>query len=159
MASITIATWCDRKSEPADPIVACRGRYSRAVTAVAVSLLGLIALAVVVVLIALTIGGYVAAQRRQQSGERELLAQLRAADGELARAHAADKGWERSALEAAARRAIAERYGDVELLALALVQVLDRPGVDADQAIFLARTTGGEYRITLGRAGGIWGAV
>ena len=129
-------------------------------TSLAVSTIGLIALVIGGVFLLLVIGGYFAAERRQRSGERELLAQLQAADRELAQAHASDKGWERSALEAAARRAVAERFGeDAEVQALQLVQVLDRPGVDADQAIFRVQTPDGEHRITLGRAGGVWGAV
>jgi len=130
------------------------------VTSLAVSTIGLIALVIGGLFLLLVIGGYFAAERRQRSRERELLAQLQAADRELAQAHASDKGWERSALEAAARRAVAERFGeDAEVQALQLVQVLDRPGVDADQAIFRVQTPDGEHRITLGRAGGVWGAV
>ena len=129
-------------------------------TSLAVSTIGLILLVIGGLFLLLVIGGYFAAERRQRSGERELLAQLQAADRELAQAHASDKGWERSALEAAARQAVAERFGeDADVQALQLVQVLDRPGVDADQAIFRVQTPDGEHRITLGRAGGVWGAV
>ena len=129
-------------------------------SSLAVSTIGLILLVIGGLFLLLVIGGYFAAERRQRSRERELLAQLQAADRELAQAHASDKGWERSALEAAARQAVAERFGrDAEIQALQLVQVLDRPGVDADQAIFRVQTPDGEHRITLGRAGGVWGAV
>ena len=129
-------------------------------TSLAVSTIGLILLVIGGLFLVLVIGGYFAAERRQRSRERELLAQLQAADRELAQAHASDKGWERSALEAAARQAVAERFGeDADVQALQLVQVLDRPGVDADQAIFRVQTPDGEHRITLGRAGGVWGAV
>ena|GEM_PF-1127574 len=129
-------------------------------SSLAVSTIGLILLVIGGLFLVLVIGGYFAAERRQRSRERELLAQLQAADRELAQAHASDKGWERSALEAAARQAVAERFGrDAEIQALQLVQVLDRPGVDADQAIFRVQTPDGEHRITLGRAGGVWGAV
>jgi len=130
------------------------------VTSLAVSTIGLILLVIGGLFLLLAIGGYFAAERRQRERERELLAQLQAADRELAQAHASDKGWERSALEAAARQAVAERFGeDADVQALQLVQVLDRPGVDADQAIFRVQTPDGEHRITLGRAGGVWGAV
>jgi len=130
------------------------------VSSLAVSTIGLILLVIGGLFLVLVIGGYFAAERRQRSRERELLAQLQAADRELAQAHASDKGWERSALEAAARQAVAERFGeDADVQALQLVQVLDRPGVDADQAIFRVQTPDGEHRITLGRAGGVWGAV
>jgi len=130
------------------------------VTSLAVSTIGLILLVIGGLFLLLAIGGYFAAERRQRERERELLAQLQAADRELAQAHASDKGWERSALEGAARQAVAERFGDdADVQALQLVQVLDRPGVDADQAIFRVQTPDGEHRITLGRAGGVWGAV
>jgi len=129
-------------------------------TPVAVSTIGLIVLVLGALLLLLAVGGYVATARRQRSTDRELLKQLEAADHELAQAHAADKGWERSTLETAARQAVAERFGrDAEVQALQLVQVLDRPGVDADQAIFRVEMPDGEHRITLGRAGGVWGAV
>jgi len=129
------------------------------VTPLAISTIGLILLVLVALLLVLVAGGYVAAERRQRSGERELLSQLKAADRALAQAHAADKGWERATLEAAARQAISERFGDAEVQALQLVQVIDRPGVDADQAVFRVQTSDGEHRITLGRTGGVWGSV
>jgi hypothetical protein len=37
------------------------------------------------------------------------------------------------------------------------VQVLDRPGTDADQAVFRVRTTDGDHTVTLGRTDGVWG--
>jgi hypothetical protein len=38
------------------------------------------------------------------------------------------------------------------------VQVIDQPGVDADEAVFrFEGADGKEHRITLGRAGGEWG--
>jgi len=125
----------------------------------AISTIGLILLVLGGILLLLIIGGYFAAERRQKASRKELLDQLHAADQELAQAHASDKGWERATLEAAARHALAERFGNPEVTELHLVQVLDRPGVDADQAIFIAQTPDGEHRITLGRAGGVWGAV
>jgi hypothetical protein len=73
------------------------------------------------------------------------------ADQELARAHADDKGWERGGLESAARAAFSDRHGR-EPQALHLVQVVDRPGIDEDQAIFEAE---GE-RLVLGRTGDSW---
>jgi len=82
------------------------------VTSLAVSTIGLILLVIGGLFLLLAIGGYFAAERRQRERERELLAQLQAADRELAQAHASDKGWERSALEAAARQAVAERFGE-----------------------------------------------
>jgi hypothetical protein len=72
-------------------------------------LIVLIVLAVLVVL--LFIGGYIANGRRRQAEEATLRARVEQADQHLARAHAEDKGWERGALEAAARAAYRERHG------------------------------------------------
>src|SRR5688572_20695269 len=95
--------------------------------------------------------------RRTASREGVLLEQLQRADRELALAHAADKGWDRATMEAAARRAAAERFGTSDLGELQLVQVIDQPGTDADQAVFRVQTADGAHTITLGRTGGVWG--
>jgi type II secretory pathway pseudopilin PulG len=123
----------------------------------AISTIGIVLLVLLGLLVLLVAGGYVAAARRARMRERELKRQLRAADEALAQAHASDKGWERSALEAAARKAFADRFGDGGFEAMHLVQVIDRPGTDADQAVFRVQTPDGEHRITLGRTGGVWG--
>jgi hypothetical protein len=112
----------------------------------------LIVLAVIVVLLA--VGGYVANSRRRESEGAALHARAQEADQHLARAHAEDKGWERTTLEAAARRVHAERHG-AEPRELQLVQVVDRPGVAEDEAVFEAD---GE-RIVLGRSGDGWIAL
>ena len=104
------------------------------------------------VLVALLfIGGYIANARRRDAERAALLARAREADRMLASAHAQDKGWERAALEAAARAAYAQRHGN-EPERLTLVQVVDRPGVDEDEAVFDAD---GES-LVLGRRGGEW---
>jgi hypothetical protein len=102
----------------------------------------------------LFVGGYIAATRRQQRERALIEARVREADRHLAQAHAQDKGWERSTLEAAARAAVAARTG-AEPSEMHLVQVLDRPGTDQDQAVFQA--DGAEY--VLGRRDGEWHAV
>jgi hypothetical protein len=122
----------------------------------AISTFGLILLVLVGLLVLLVVGGYIATERRNREREHQFRRQLEAADEALAQAHATDKGWDRATLEAAARNAAAERFGsDIEKLHL--VQVLDRPGTDADQAVFHVKTPDGEHRITLGRTGGVWG--
>jgi hypothetical protein len=117
----------------------------------------LIVLAILVVV--LGIGGYVAMSRRTVARDPELHAQLKRAERELAQAHAADKGWDRATLEAAARAAAAQRFGGSDVQGLQLVQVIDKPGTDADQAVFRVQTADGEHSITLGRTGGAWGAA
>lgn len=118
----------------------------------------LIVIAVVIVLLVLlAVGGFVAMSRRTHSQEGALLDELQRAERELAQAHAADKGWDRALLEAAARSAAAERFGAGDVGELQLVQVIDKPGTDADQAVFRVQAAGGMHEITLGRSGGVWG--
>ena len=119
-----------------------------------VILIILIVLAALVLV--LGVGGYVAMTRRTQAREGKLLEQLSQAERELAKAHAADKGWDPAIVEAAARRAAQERFGS-GVTSLQLVQVIDKPGTDADQAVFRVQTADGEHAITLGRSSGAWG--
>ena len=104
-----------------------------------------------VLVVAFAIGGYIAINRRREREHAALIAQAEQADQHLAQAHADDKGWERTGLEAAARSIYAERHGR-EPARLMLVQVVDRPGTDEDEAVFHA--DGDELR--LGRRGGEW---
>jgi hypothetical protein len=119
-----------------------------------VSTLAIIIAVFAVLVIVLAIGGYVALGRRREAQRSALHAQAQEADRHLAEAHAEDKGWERSTLEAAARAAYAEHHGR-EPAALMLVQVIDRPGIEEDEAVFDAD---GE-RLVLGRRGGEWVAA
>lgn len=124
----------------------------------AISTLAIVLLALVGLLALLLAGGWAGATRRARSGEAELQATLQRAERELAQAHALDKGWDRATLEAAARSAAEQRFDGSAIEVLQLVQVIDRPGTDADQAVFRVTTAGGEeHRVTLGRSGGEWG--
>jgi type II secretory pathway pseudopilin PulG len=104
-------------------------------------------------------GGYVAMSGRTRARDAKLLEQLQQADRELAQARSTDKGWDRATLEAAARAAAAERFPGAQVSALQLVRVIDKPGTDADEAVFRVETSDGEHSITLGRSGGVWGAA
>lgn len=117
----------------------------------------LIVLAVLVIL--LFVGGMIAVSRRADALEDQLQARLASVNEALADAHAADKGWERETIETAARTAFADRHSGVAIQELHLVQVIDKPGVDADEAVFHVVTADGTHTITLGRAGGTWAAV
>lgn len=129
-------------------------------TPIAVSTLGIVLIVLAVVILLLAAGGYAAATRRTTSHAGDLQRELATAERELARAHASDKGWDPALLATAARDAATERFGDATVGDPLLVQVVDRPGTDADQAIFLVKTAdGGEHRMTLGRAGGVWGVA
>jgi type II secretory pathway pseudopilin PulG len=129
------------------------------VIVLAVSAFAVVLLVVLVLVVALAAGGYVAMTRRIRARDAALQRELAQAEDALAQAHALDKGWDRATLEAAARAAAAERFGSQGVVGTPqLVQVLDRPGVEADQAIFRVESPDGrEHRITLGRSGGEWG--
>jgi Flp pilus assembly protein TadB len=103
------------------------------------------------------VGGFMVMTRRTTSREEELLERLKRAELELAKAHAADKGWDPATLKSAARAAADQRFGATSAGEPQLVQVIDKPGTDADQAVFRVETADGERSITLGRTGGVWG--
>ena len=127
-------------------------------TPIAISTLGIVLLVVLAVVLILAFGGYTAMTRRTRAREGALQRELAHAEDALAEAHALDKGWDRATLEAAAHAAAVARFGDGVVGTPQLVQVIDRPGVDADQAVFRVEgPDGGEHRITLGRSGGEWG--
>ncbi len=126
---------------------------------ISVSTLAIVLLVFAALVVVLAGGGYVAMTRRTSKREAGLSRELAQAERELAQAHALDKGWDRATLEAAARAAAEERFGDATTGEPQLVQVIDRPGTEADQAIFRVSTRdGAEHRLTLGRTGGEWGA-
>ena len=122
------------------------------------STLEVIIVAVVLLVILLAIGGMLVVARRRRAGEAGFDASLEEVNRQLAAAHAQDKGWEPSALNAAARRAFAEQRVADEIRDEALVAVLDRPGTDEDRAVFRFVTDAGTFLLTLGRRGGEWAA-
>ena len=117
--------------------------------------LEIIVIVIVVVVLALAIGGYVASGRRHRADEARLQAELEAANAALAVAHMGDKGWERSLLETAVRAAFAER-SEAEIRDLQLVQVVDKPGTEDDQAVFRVVTDHGSEHLHLERHGDTW---
>jgi len=115
-------------------------------------------LIVAALLVALAVGGAIATGRRVRAGASALHQRVEEANRQLAAAHAEDRGWERSALEGAAREAFAAAHPGEELAGLDLVQVIDRPGTDEDEAVFRAATTSGaSHDLHLGRSQGVWG--
>lgn len=121
-------------------------------TWLSIALLALLALVVL-----LSLGGAVAGARRRRAAEAAFHSRVEQANRALADAHAQDKGWERGALEAAARAAFAERHAGAEIRELVLVQVVDRPGTDEDLAVFrVVDAEGREAALTLGRRDGVW---
>jgi biopolymer transport protein ExbB/TolQ len=106
---------------------------------------------VIVVLVLLAAGGAFARSRQLRRSRPAFERSLEQVNRDLAAAAAADRGWSRDTLEEAARRIYAEQRGS-EPPELVLVEVLDRPGTDQDQAVFRC----GDTRLTLGRRDGEW---
>ncbi len=113
--------------------------------------IGIVLLVAAVLLLLLFVGGYVANARRLRAERARLHALAQEADQHLAAAHAEDKGWERTGLMQAARQAWLDRTGRPPA-DLTLVQVVDRPGTDEDEAVF----SGDGQELVLGRRGGTW---
>ena len=107
------------------------------------------------ILALLAAGGVIARLLQMRRTEAQFRARLEQANHDLAEAAAADRGWDRSTLEAAARRLYAAERG-AEPSELLLVEVLDRPGTDEDRAIFQTRGDGARHQLTLGRRGDEW---
>jgi len=102
------------------------------------------------------LGGLAASRRRAKRDAPEHHRAVVAANRALARARAADKGWDRSVLEAAANAALAlERPGwSCEEIHLVLVE--DHAGVDRDRAHLLACGLDRDVRLVLARQGEGW---
>jgi type II secretory pathway pseudopilin PulG len=120
-----------------------------------VSPVAIVLIVLAVVVLVLVVGGYIASERRDRADDEALQVELEAANRALAMARATDKGWERSLLEAAARDAFADR-SPAEVRELQLVQVVDKPGTEDDQAVFRVVTDHGEEYLHLDRHGDAW---
>jgi hypothetical protein len=123
-----------------------------------VSALAIIIIVVGVLLVLLIVGGLIVTRRRFRAEDPQLRETLKEADRALALARAEDRGWDRDALEAAAREAFAAR-SPIEPRELHLVQVIDRPGTEDDQCVFRVVTEAGSEEILLVRSGGAWAAA
>ena len=124
----------------------------------ALSTFGVVLLLVLAVLVLLVVGGIVASGRAARARETRLLAAIARADQELAAARAGDNGWEPAQMERAVRAAWDAGHHHGEAIAqLQLIQVVDRPGTDADEAVYRVVGAGGhEHDLMLKRVGGAW---
>jgi hypothetical protein len=120
------------------------------------STLGIVLIIVAAVLLVLLIGGFAGAARRRDRHAHHYERHLAEADRALEQARAADKGWDRDALEAAARAALADEKPGWSYNELALVLVDDRPGISEDRAHFVAAGDDEETRIVLARRESGW---
>jgi hypothetical protein len=120
-----------------------------------VTTLEIVIVVLVLVIGALVVGGFVASGRRARADEGARRTELDAANQALALARAQDRGWERSLLEEACRAAFAQR-SPAEIRELELVQVVDRPGTEEDQAVFRVVTDHGSEYLHLDRRGDAW---
>lgn len=126
----------------------------------AVSVVGVVLLAILAVIALLALAGFLAGRRHDAAHRTATQARIRAANTALAQAHAADEGWDRTALEAAARDAArAQGFAAADDLELVLVAVDDRPGVDDDRAVFAVRDGERSVDLVLGRVDGAWRPV
>ena len=117
--------------------------------------LEIVVIAVVAVFAVLAFGGARVMRRRREATERDFRAQVDKANNDLAAAHAADNGWDPERLHAAALSALSTRDPGADAASLELVQVIDRPGTDEDEAIFRA----GTHELRLQRSGDDWSAA
>jgi len=107
---------------------------------------------VLAVLLVLIVGGFLARRRQLKRTRPAFERRLAQVERDLAAAAATDRGWDREHLEAAARAIATQRLGR-EPEQLTLVEVIDKPGTEHDQAVFLVDE---RERLILGRRDGDW---
>jgi hypothetical protein len=120
------------------------------------SLLAIIVVVVVVLAIVFFIGGYIVVKRRNEAREPDLRRRIASADRALQAALAADRGWDRTLLEEAARAGLARERPDFHYDSLHIVLVDDRPGTDEDRAELAAVGEEGTVRVAVVRRGEQW---
>lgn len=117
-------------------------------------LLGLVLLVVV-----LAVAGELWNRRHRARTSEDLIRRTAEADQALAAAAAADRGWDREALQAAADAGFAAVHGDPDPPGPVLVLVEDRPGTEEDVAVFEATVGGRRRTVTLRRSEQGWNPV
>jgi type II secretory pathway pseudopilin PulG len=121
-----------------------------------VSALAIVLIVLAAVILLLFVGGFIANARRTRAREANLRVKIEAADQALAEARAGDRGWDLQVLQQAARTAFAAEHDGHEPDRLELIQVVDKPGTDADEAVFRCGHGHHEHDVVLGREGDRW---
>lgn len=120
------------------------------------SVLAIVLIVLAALILVFLIGGLIVARRRANRPGRE--EHILAADQALEQARAADRGWDRSLIDAAAMDALRSERPGFTPASLDLVLVDDRPGVEEDRAHLVAAGPGDTVRLVLCRdSGGAWG--
>jgi uncharacterized Ntn-hydrolase superfamily protein len=110
---------------------------------------------ILAVLLLLAVGGAIARRAQLKRTESAFHTALERANHDLALAAASDKGWDRETMEAAAREVFRLEHG-ADPDSLDLVEVVDLPGIEQDEAVFRAVHHGHAHEITLARHGDDW---
>ncbi len=120
------------------------------------TVLATILIVVGVLVVAVFVGGLVAARRRARQTAPEYARHLAEADHALEQARASDKGWDREVMEDVVREALAREHPGATFDRLDLVLVDDRPGVTEDRAHFEASNADRRVRVILARGESGW---
>lgn len=120
------------------------------------SVIAIVAIVVIGIPLLLFAGGLIVARRRSVRDADRHAESLAGADRALEHARAADRGWDRVAIEGAARAAIESEAPGWGYERLDLVLVDDRPGIEEDRAHFVATGAEGSRRVVLARSGDAW---
>ncbi len=116
----------------------------------------MVLLVVAAVLIVFFVGGLLGARRHYAAGAAHWRRHVAEADQALEEARAADRGWDRQHLEAAARVALEQAQPDRSYEDLHLVLVDDRPGIEEDRAEMVATGPEGDVLLSLTRRQSGW---
>jgi hypothetical protein len=120
------------------------------------SVLAIVLIVLAGIVLVFLVGGFIVARRRADRPGRE--EHIRQADRALEQARAADRGWDRALIEAAALEGLSSARPEFTPAALHLVLVDDRPGVEEDRAHLVAAGGDERVRLVLCRdASGAWG--
>ena len=122
------------------------------------STIEVIILLVVLVVFLLLLGGIVATRRRADQTAGDYQEHLLEADEALELARAKDKGWDREALDRAARSALEQERPGWAYDELHLILVEDREGLHEDRAHLVAIAEDSRARVILTRHEDGWDA-